>query len=217
MRFRFLILCLLLVGCMPIAATQQPVQHNPLETRVHSVTLVYQLGERGFFFRCAGGVIDYRGYKRVVSTAHCIMPDVPLFVQANGKTYPATILEKRTEYNLDWMILASDAVDDIPAAPLSTTELIVGDEVYSWQQPHGYSPILSQGIFQGRLTPVVTDDKDWFISLQLFGFNLVSFDSDLGASGSLVFNEGGKVVGMVKGGLNPLLRLGSTFIVDVPQ
>jgi S1-C subfamily serine protease len=138
-------------------------------------------------------------------------------VFANGKTYPAKVLEKKTEWYWDWVILESEAVDDIPAARVSTTELVVGDTVYSWHQPYGYTPILSRGIYQGRILPSVPDARDSLLAKEILEMRLVSFDSDRGASGGLVFNARGEAVGLIHGGFLVNRRLDSTLMVGIPR
>lgn len=210
---RLVFLLLVLVGCMPIVATPQ---HNPLETRVHSVAIVVRLENDKLHHICAGGVIEFRGAKRVVTTAHCLESGLPLLVYANGKTYKTSVIEAKTEWFLDYVILNSEAVNDVPAARVATTELEIGDTVYSWHQPYGIS-ILSRGIYQGRIVPSVPDARDLFFSWEILEMRMVSFDSAQGASGALVFNDRGETVGLVKGGFSTQSRLDSTLIVDIPR
>jgi hypothetical protein len=183
---------------------------------VHSVALVASVDGK-LIHVCAGGVIEYRGVKRIVSTAHCLVDDIELLVYANGKAYPARVIEAKTEWYWDWMILESDAVDDVPAARVSSAELAVGDAVYSWHQPYGYSLLLTRGIYKGRIYPTVPDARDLLLRQEILEMRLVSFDSDVGASGGLVFNSSGEAVGLIKGGFNVARRVDSTFIVDIPK
>jgi S1-C subfamily serine protease len=166
---------------------------------------------------CAAGVIEYRGYKRIVSTAHCLLDGIELAVYANGKTHPARVVEQKTEWYWDYVIFESEAVNDIPAARVSSQNLEVGDTVHSWHQPYGFSPILSYGYLQGRILPSVPDGRPTLLAQEILEMRLVSFDSDKGASGSLVFNARNEAVGMVKGGFTTARRLDSTLMVGIPR
>jgi S1-C subfamily serine protease len=211
---RWLLLLLLCVGCV---ANVQPTQKKNtfMQTRESVVGIAVHNGVE--LLQLCGGTAFARGEKILIATAaHCDIPSMQLFVLHDGKTLPAQILEKKSEWYWDLMILECEC--SVPPAPVAQTELAIGDEVYAWQQPHGLQPILSRGIYQGRIVPALPSNNAWWLRNELLEMRMVEFSSASGSSGGAVFNTDGEAVGMIRGGFKPAFStLTNTFIIDFPR
>jgi S1-C subfamily serine protease len=130
----------------------------------------------------------------MVTNRHVLTPGAPYQVEtADGRVYPAEVLENATFGGNDLALLQFSSTQDYPVANLgSGASLAVGDRVYIAGFPNGVDPSQAGGFVFRDGTVTLLPDRALEKGYQLGFTNRI----DKGMSGGPLLNDRGEVVGI---------------------
>jgi S1-C subfamily serine protease len=148
---------------------------------------------------CTGFVVKETD-TRLMTAGHCAenlkTEDlVYAYSSETGTRYPV----KLSRYTLKWPtedFAIFTFPGDKPESGLTTTRTLpeLGDDVWTIEGPKGIAPVLSRGIYSGRVR--MADEPQSEVN----GMYMINLPSGPGASGSPVFDKQGRVWGILVGG-----------------
>lgn len=151
----------------------------------------------------------------VVTAGHCVerlTRDSRIFAyrQETGEKYPLRLFSfQHTWPGQDFAILHYTGTTPKLGVKLTRTIPAPGEQIWAVQAPLGLSPFLSVGIYSGR-AGCADDPRD-----EISGMYLITTVGTYGASGSPVFDNEGRVWGILAGGNDRLP--GVMLVVLVPK
>jgi S1-C subfamily serine protease len=130
----------------------------------------------------------------MVTNRHVLTPGAPYQVEtADGRVYPAEVLENATFGGNDLALLQFSSTQDYPVASLGAgASLAVGDRVYAGGFPNGVDPSQAGGFVFRDGTVTLLPDRALEKGYQLGFTNRI----DKGMSGGPLLNDRGEVVGI---------------------
>lgn len=158
---------------------------------------------------CGGGVVNIAGQFVVLTASHCVKdPEQVYAVSTGGYTYKLKLEKVLHVPNtaIDVAILTHDSLETRFSALAIASSLVVGDDLYMWQQPLQVQLLLTRGLY-GGLT-----DTGW---ANIQRAHYVDIPSAPGSSGSILLNEYGEIVGVYTLGLNHQTTLPGGFFITI--
>jgi serine protease Do len=154
---------------------------------------------------------DQNGSSIITNKHICAAPDAYYeLTDSRGKTHTATLI--RTARGADLCLLHTN--DKIPPVRLAQNDARQGDHVNAIGAPYGMLPLFTDGFVSGGKWVDIKEDDELHFEVHFYS-ELVSIPVYPGNSGSPVFNDAGKVVGVVFAGLHNADHM--TLIVPVSE
>lgn len=211
----------LIAGTILLAGLALAALPSALTQSRPSIVAILAKASKGWEFVCSGAVVEFKpGARRVVSAGHCVSetPNTPknFRVLVGGVEYPVLSMRSEDDWpRSDYSILRSPAVYAVKPLKLSSTPLELGDALYVWHQPLGLAPIPTSGMYLGKTAKSYAKEPDILLDM-LTGMMMTSFNSDHGASGSVIVNSKAEAVGILVGGFPASMKLEGVFMTPIP-